>query len=168
MWYGVLITCTKLPRLSWSWGFRSSLPDPESVATAPDRRPTFSFPDISFWWWCWCCWCRFRHYWWRWSCLHPPKCGRVTLFDTRERTSSVKSNTCQKHIAQALNPSSTMSEILPHGRPLQPNTTVQISVVCSTPVLRLTVLGFVFWPKCTATSLMLSNDFPVSCKYIYL
>lgn len=168
MWNGVLTTCTKRPRLSWSWGFRSSLPDSESVATAPDRRPTFSFPDISFWWWCWWCrywWCWCCHYWWRWSCLHPPMCGRVTLFDTWDRTSSVKRNTCQEHIAQALNPSPTMSEILPHGRPLQPNTAVQISAVCGIPILSSTVPGFIFWPKYTAASLMFSDDLPVSSIY---
>jgi len=174
MWNGVLITCTKLPLLSWCWGFRSSLPDSESVATAPDRRPTFSFPDISFWWWwwlCWCCWCwwcQCRHYWWRWSFLHPPMCDRVTLFEKWDRTLSVKRNICQEHIAQALNPSPTISEILLQGRLLQPNTAVQISVFCFIPVLRSTVPGFVFWPKCTAESLMLSNDFPVSSKYNYL
>lgn len=92
-------------------------------------------------------------------------CGRVTLFDTWDRTSSVKRNSCQEHIAQTLNPSPTMSEILPNGRPLQPNTAVQISVVCGIPVLRPQFAGFVFWPKCTAASLMLSNDFPVSSKY---
>jgi hypothetical protein len=92
-------------------------------------------------------------------------CGRVTLFDTWNSTSSVKRNTCQEHAAQALNPSPTMSEILPHGRPLQPNTAVQISVVCGIPALRSTVSGFRFWPKCTAVSLMLSKDFPFSSKY---
>lgn len=89
-------------------------------------------------------------------------------FDTWESMSSVKRNTCQEHISQALNPSPTMSEILPHGRPLQPNTAVQISIVCVIPMLSSTIPGFIFWPKCTAASLTLSNDFPVSFKYTYL
>jgi len=59
-----------------------------------------------------------------------------------------------------------MSEVLPNGRPLQSNTAVQFSVVCSIPVLLLTVSGFIFWPKCTAASLMLSDDFPVPYKYV--
>jgi hypothetical protein len=58
-------------------------------------------------------------------------CGQVTLFDTRDRTSSVKRHTCQRQTAQAINPLPMFSEIPIHGRHLQPNTSVQISVICT-------------------------------------
>jgi hypothetical protein len=54
------------------------------------------------------------------------------------------------------------------GLPLQPKTAVQISVACAIPVLRYAVPGFIIWPKCRTLSLMFSNDFPVSSRYIYL